>query len=157
MGHLQPATLGELFDLLEEECGLVTGARVLVPAAHFGQRGVTLRWSGVPVLPLPVRSEELAERIPRREAHADPVGTQPLDRRGTKVLRLTDAHAPGSLRCGARRPQAAGGGPALSPRGLSQATTVPTLIRHSDRRLTSWRCSARSPRSRPGRPPCPDA
>src|SRR4029077_5829659 len=98
--HLQPATLGELFDLQKHQRGLVATARVFVPAAHFGKRGVTLCRSGVPVLPLPVRSQELAERIPRREAYADPVGTQLLDRRGAQVLRLTDAHAPASLRCG---------------------------------------------------------
>src|ERR1700730_16588989 len=149
MGHLQPATLGELFDLLEHERGLVTGARVLMPAAHFGKRGVTLCRRGVPVLALPLRSEELAERIPQRKAHADPVGTQLLDRRGAKILRLADAHASKSLRCSTRGPQAVG--------GLSQSTTVPTLICPLSRRLTPWRCSAGNQRCRPRKPPCPDA
>src|SRR5204862_5345185 len=128
--HLQPATLGELLDLLEHERRFVAGARVLVPAAHVGQRGVTLRRGGVPVLPLPVRSQELAERIPRRQAHADPVGAQLLDRRGAKILRLADAHAPESLRCDAPQSQAAGvqaAGP-RPIRGLSQSMTVPTLM-----------------------------
>src|ERR1700730_2393765 len=98
MGHLQPATLGELFDLLEHERGPVTGARVLVPAAHIGKRGVTLCRGGIPVLPLPLRSEELAERIPWRKAHADPVGTQLLDRRGAKILRLADTHGSRKLK-----------------------------------------------------------
>src|ERR1700738_59348 len=98
MGHLQPATLGELFDLLEHERGLVTGARGLMPAAHFGKRGVTLCRRGVPVLALPLRSEERAGRIPWRKAPADPGGTQLLDRRGAQILRLADTHGSRKLK-----------------------------------------------------------
>ena len=46
----------------------------------------------------------LRNGIPGRKAHADPVGTQLLDRRGAQVLRLTDAHRGESLRCAARAP-----------------------------------------------------
>src|SRR6202008_3288590 len=37
-------------------------------------------------------TEELAERVARREAHTDPIGTELLDRGGTKILRLADSH-----------------------------------------------------------------
>jgi hypothetical protein len=90
---LKSAALGELFDFLEHECRPVAAARVLVPPAHLGHGRVALGGRRVPVQPLPLRAEELAERIPRRQADADAVGTQPLDRWSAKILRLADAHA----------------------------------------------------------------
>src|ERR1700728_2054273 len=63
----------------------------MVPPAHIRQRRVALLGRGVPVLPLPLGPEELAERIPGRQAHANAVWTQPLDRRGGEILPVTDA------------------------------------------------------------------
>src|SRR5215469_4201701 len=90
---LQPPALGELVHLLEDERRLVAGARVLVTAAHFRKRCVALLGRRVPVHALPLRAEELPKRVAGRQADADPIGSQPLDRRGAQVLRLTDAHA----------------------------------------------------------------
>jgi len=65
-----------------------------MPAAHIGKGagGRAPAGVGYQCWPLPLRSEELAERIPWRKADADPVGTQLLDRRGAKILRLADTH-----------------------------------------------------------------
>jgi hypothetical protein len=60
--------------------------------AHFDQGGVALRRCGVPVQPVPLGTEKLAERVTDREAHTDAVGPELLDWWGTEVLRLTDSH-----------------------------------------------------------------
>src|SRR5579862_1320996 len=90
--RLQPAALGELLDLFENQRGLVAGARVFVPAAHVLEGRVALGRGRVPVQALPFGAEELAERVPRRQAHADAVGPQLLDRRRSQVLWLAYAH-----------------------------------------------------------------
>src|SRR3974390_1515936 len=134
---LQPPALGELLHLLEDECRLVTGARVLVTAAHFRKRCVALLGRGVPVHALPLRAEQLTKRIARRQADADAVGSQPLDRRGAQVLRLTDAHD---------------GKAYGAPRGvgkhagvLSPASAVPRLGRKAAAGGAQWPCSAINP------------
>src|SRR5205823_656073 len=65
---LQSPALGELLDLLEHERRLVAGPRVLVPTAHFLERRIAFGRGGIPVLTLPVRSQELSERIADRKA-----------------------------------------------------------------------------------------
>ena len=60
--------------------------------AHFHEGSVTLRRRGVPVQPVPLRTEKLAEGVTDREAHTDAVRPELLDWWGTEVLRLTDSH-----------------------------------------------------------------
>jgi hypothetical protein len=82
-----------------------------MPPAHLGKRGVTLFRRWIPMEPMPLRPKKFAEGIAGGKAHADPIGTQLLDRRNAEVLRLTDTHSRESLRCGVARSQAAGGHP----------------------------------------------
>src|SRR5215469_6187924 len=118
---LQPPALGELFHLLEDERRLIPGARVLVTAAHFRKRCVALLGRRVPVHALPLRAEELPKGIARRQADADPIRAQPLDRRGAQVPRFTDAHA----RKAYGAPRSAG----KHALALSLASAVPRLGR----------------------------
>src|SRR5688572_1486149 len=90
--RLKAAAFGELFDLLEDEGGLVAFARVLVPPAHLDQRGVTLGGAGEPMRAVPLGPEEVPERIAGRKADANAVGLLPLDGRGAKVVELADTH-----------------------------------------------------------------
>src|ERR1700724_2594501 len=96
-----------------------------MPPAHVRQCRVALGGRGIPVQALPLGTEELAERVPAREAYPYAVGAQPLDRRGAQILRLTDAHGEEhfTVRCsggascrGASAPSAPAAG-ALEPHG----------------------------------------
>src|SRR5215469_16847339 len=88
----ETAALGELLDFLKHERRLVAGAGVFMPSAHLRDGGIAFGGGGIPVQALPFRSQQLAERVPGRQAHADPERSQLLDRRDAQVLWLTDTH-----------------------------------------------------------------
>src|SRR5215469_3624400 len=134
---LQPPALCELLHLLEDQRRLVTGARVFVTAAHLRERGVALLWRWVPMHALPLRAKQLTKRIARRQADADAIRAQPLDRRGAQVLRLTDAHA--------RKAYGEPRGVGKHALALSPAGAVPRLSRQPGG--AQWPCSAISPSS----------
>src|SRR6516162_2504637 len=91
-GRSETAALGELLDFLEHERRLVAGPGVFMPPAHLRHGGIAFGGGGIPVQALPFRSEQLAERVPRGQAHADSERSQLLDRRDAQVLWLTDTH-----------------------------------------------------------------
>src|SRR5215831_1358220 len=109
-GRSETAALGELLDFLKHERRLVAGAGVFVPSAHLRDGGIAFGGGGIPVQALPFRSQQLAERVPGRQAHADPERPQLLDRRDAQVLWLTDTHeglsAYGALRGNRKPPRA---------------------------------------------------
>ena len=92
-GALQPAALGQLLDLLEHQRRLVA-ARASTRAAGSSRPCAASRSAGVAYQCSRCHSgpRSLRNGSPPRKAHAYAVGAQPLDRRGTQVLRLTDAH-----------------------------------------------------------------
>ena len=103
---LEPAALGQFFDFFEDQRGLVAPSRVFVAAAHLGEGGVALVRGRVPMEPVPLGAEQLAEGVARREAHADPIGAELLDWRGAEILRLADTHSGGKLTVGVPGSQA---------------------------------------------------
>src|SRR5215472_6931479 len=128
-GWSETAALGELLDFLEHERRLVAGAGVFMPTTHLRHGGIAFGGGRIPVQALPFRSQQLAERVPRRQAHADPERSQLLDRRDAQVLWLTDTHRVGedTVRCAGAASRRE---PAASRDLLSRLPPVPTLLIH---------------------------
>jgi peptide-methionine (S)-S-oxide reductase len=114
------AALREILDLVEDQRRPVAGSRVLMTAAHLRQGLVALFRRGVPVDAVPLRTQNLAERIARRETHPDAVGAKRLDHGRPEILWLADTHRGGKLTVGAGGVQGRG-------RRLSCLPEVPTL------------------------------
>ncbi len=82
---LAQPTFRQFFNLLEYERGLIALARILVAATHLRKRRVALLCCRIPMDPMPMRSQELAKRVPGRKTDAHAVRSRLLDRWGRKL------------------------------------------------------------------------
>ena len=106
----EPAALGELLHLFEHQCRLIADARIFVLARHVLQHAIALRRGEEPMGLLPVRAEQLCERIAAPQAHADAVGPRQHRDGAHHVLNACDSHDAGTIAESPGSRQLMGGG-----------------------------------------------
>ena len=89
----EDALPGRAAPIKVREVHFVNGHRIVPPfPAGLSEALFALGRRWIPVQALPLGAEELAERVSGRQADADPVGAQLLDRRRREILWLAYTH-----------------------------------------------------------------